>query len=93
MTTITTEENLISMGIASQEASRKLSRLSDSTKVQALNNIAKALESNPTSILEANQIDLQQAKAQGMDEAMLDRLMLTPERLLATAKEVRNVAQ
>jgi len=93
MTTITTEENLISMGIASQVASRELSRLSDSIKVQALNNIAKALETNQGSILEANQLDFQQAKSQGMDEAMLDRLMLTPERLLATAKEVRNVAQ
>ena len=93
MTVITTEENLISMGIASQVASRELSRLSDSIKVQALNNIAKALETNQGSILEANQLDFQQAKSQGMDEAMLDRLMLTPERLLATAKEVRNVAQ
>ena len=93
MTTITTEENLISMGIASQVASRKLSRLSDSSKIQALNNIAKALEGNQSSILEANQMDFQQAKSQGMDEAMLDRLLLTPERLLATAKEVRNVAQ
>ena len=93
MTVITTEENLISMGIASQVASRELSRLSDAIKVQALNNIAKALETNQGSILEANQLDFQQAKSQGMDEAMLDRLMLTPERLLATAKEVRNVAQ
>ena len=93
MTVITTEENLISMGIASQVASRKLARLSDPTKVQALNNIAKALEGTQSSILEANQMDFQQAKSQGMDEAMLDRLLLTPERLLATAKEVRNVAQ
>ena len=93
MTVITTEENLISMGIASQVASRELSRLSDAIKVQALNNIAKALETNQGSILEANKMDFQQAESQGMDEAMLDRLMLTPERLLATAKEVRNVAQ
>ena len=93
MTTITTKEDLISMGVASQIASRKLSRLPDSIKVQALNNIAKRLESNQGSILTSNQIDLQQAKSEGMDDAMLDRLLLTPERLLATAKEVRNVAQ
>ena len=93
MTTITTKEDLISMGVASQIASRKLSRLPDSIKVQALNNIAKRLESNQGSILKSNQIDLQQAKSEGMDDAMLDRLLLTPERLLATAKEVRNVAQ
>ena len=79
MTTITTKEDLISMGVASQIASRKLSRLPDSIKVQALNNIAKRLESNQGSILKSNQIDLQQAKSEGMDDAMLDRLLLTPE--------------
>ena len=93
MTPITTKENLISMGISAQAASRKLSRLSDSVKVQVLNNIAQALESNHDSVIKANQTDFQQAKSEGMAEAMLDRLLLTPERLLATAKEVRNVAE
>ena len=93
MTRITTEGNLISMGISAQAASRKLSRLSDSVKVRALDNIAKALESKHASILKANQTDFQQAKSEGMDEAMLDRLLLTTERLLDTAKEVRNVAK
>ena len=81
------------MGISAQAASRKLSRLSDSVKVRALDNIAKALESKHASILKANQTDFQQAKSEGMDEAMLDRLLLTTERLLDTAKEVRNVAK
>ena len=93
MTSITTKENLISMGISAQAASRKLSRLSDSVKVQVLNNIAQALESNHDSVIKANQTDFQQAKSEGMAESMLDRLLLTPERLLATAKEVRNVAE
>ncbi len=89
------EQQLIEMGKAAQAASRELSRHSaqaTQARNQALINIAEALEGNQSAVLEANRNDCQQAKAGGMDPAMLDRLLLTPDRLNGTAQEVRNVA-
>ena len=96
MATITiSEQRLIEMGQAAQAASRELSRHSTQAtqaRNRALINIAEALEGDQSAVLEANRRDCQQAKAGGMDPAMLDRLLLTPDRLSGTAQEVRNVA-
>lgn len=43
------------------------------------------------SILSANVQDVEQARANGLSEAMLDRLALTPARLKAIADDVRQV--
>ncbi len=91
-TTAISEQQLIDMGKAAQAASRELSRQSTQARNQALINIAEALEGDQAAVLEANRQDCQQAKAGGMDPAMLDRLLLTPDRLSGTAQEVRNVA-
>ena len=91
-TTAINGQQLIEMGKAAQGASRVLARHSTQARNQALNNIAQALEDDQSAILGANRRDYQQAEAGGMDPAMLDRLLLTPERLWGTAQEVRNVA-
>ena len=91
-TTAISEQQLIEMGQAAQVASRNLSRQSTQARNRALINIAEALEGDQTDVLEANREDLQEAKAGSMDPAMLDRLLLTPNRLSGTAQEVRNVA-
>ena len=41
----------------------------------------------------ANREDYAEAEARGMDAAMLDRLLLTMERLNSIAKDVRSIAQ
>jgi len=43
-------------------------------------------------ILAANHLDYEEAKASGMSEAMLDRLLLTPSRIEAMAADVLTVA-
>ena len=43
-------------------------------------------------MLAANQADYQSAQADGMHDAMLDRLLLTPERLTGMARDVRGIA-
>ena len=91
-TTAIGEQQLIEMGKAAQAACRELSRQSTQARNQALINIAEALEGDQSAVLEANSRDYQQAEAGGMDPAMLDRLLLTPDRLNGTAQEVRNVA-
>jgi glutamate-5-semialdehyde dehydrogenase len=93
MTIITVDEKgLIAKGQAAQAAARKLARLPTQVKDQALLNIAEALETEQEEVLAANQQDYETARAEGLNEAMLDRLLLTPERLRDVAKDVRGVA-
>jgi glutamate-5-semialdehyde dehydrogenase len=79
-------------GKAAKAASRKLASLSTEVKNKALLNIAEALIDKLNEILEANKIDYEEAKASGMSEAMLDRLMLSPSRLDGIAQDTKTVA-
>ncbi|EDT6684950.1 glutamate-5-semialdehyde dehydrogenase [Salmonella enterica subsp. enterica] len=79
------------MGIAAKAASYKLALLSSGEKNRVLEKIADELEAQMESILSANVQDVEQARANGLSEAMLDRLALTPARLKAIADNVRQV--
>lgn len=86
------ESMLVEKGQAAQTAGRKLTRLSTEVKNRALLNIAAALETDQALVLAANEKDYRAARADGLNEAMLDRLLLTPERLKGMAQDVRGVA-
>jgi glutamate-5-semialdehyde dehydrogenase len=58
----------------------------------ALLAIADVLEERSNEILAANQEDIARAKAEGMTAPLLDRLLLTYERVLGMANGVRQVA-
>ena len=79
------------MGIAARQASYKLAQLSCREKNRVLETIADHLESQSEEILVANAEDLAQARENGLSEAMLDRLALTPARLTSIANDVRQV--
>jgi glutamate-5-semialdehyde dehydrogenase len=79
-------------GKAAKAASKKLAFLSSEIKNRALLNIADALIDKLNDILIANKIDYEKAKASGMSEAMLDRLMLSPSRLDGMAEDTKTVA-
>jgi glutamate-5-semialdehyde dehydrogenase len=79
-------------GRAAKAASRKLAFLSTEVKNKALVNIAEALIDKRDEILAANKIDYDAAKASGMKEAMLDRLVLSPSRLEGMAQDTKTVA-
>ena len=79
------------MGKAAKLASYQLAQCSTKIKNQALSHIADLLELNANKILDANQKDMAMAKEQGLTEAILDRLLLTSERLSSIANDVRNV--
>ena len=85
-------EGLVVKAQAARRASRLLARMSTNVKNRALLNIAEALESQQGPILEANQRDYRAAKEDGLNDAMLDRLLLTPQRLNSMAQDVRSVA-
>jgi glutamate-5-semialdehyde dehydrogenase len=79
-------------GKAAKAASRKLAFLPTEVKNRALLNISEALIDKLNEILIANKIDYEKAKASGMSEAMLDRLMLSLSRLEGIAQDTRTVA-
>ena len=85
-------DQLLQKGRAARASSRTLARLSANVKNRALLNVADELETQQAPILDANQQDYSSAKKDGMNEAMLDRLLLTPQRLNAMASDVRAVA-
>jgi glutamate-5-semialdehyde dehydrogenase len=79
-------------GRTAKAASRKLAFLGTETKNEALANIAGVLIDRRGEIMAANKLDYDEAKASGMSEAMLDRLMLSPARLEGMAQDVKTVA-
>ena len=85
-------EELKEKGKAAKAASRHMAYLSTDVKNRALHNVADDLLAKKDKILSANEIDYKEAKASGMSEAMLDRLMLSTERLESMARDVLAVA-
>lgn len=77
---------------AAKAASRKLAYLGTDVKNRALLSIADDLIMKEKDILAANQVDHSEGKKAGMSAAMLDRLLLNPERIHAMASDVRSVA-
>ncbi len=91
--TTKTAQDVTALGLAARKASRKLARLSTEDKNRVLLNLVGLLRSDQADVLSANLSDYQEAKSDGMDESLLDRLLLTSERLNGTADEVQRVAE
>lgn len=89
----TTTDQLIETGKAARAASRKLAKLSSQVKDKALLSIADALiGSRQEDVVAANEQDYRAAQADGLTDAMLDRLLITPQRLEGMAADVRAIA-
>jgi glutamate-5-semialdehyde dehydrogenase len=73
-------------------ASFSLAVASPEQKNSAILRIAERLTSDTPALLEANQRDLADAKANNLSSAQIDRLTLTPARLTHLAESVRQVA-
>lgn len=81
------------MGKSAREASWHLAQLSTEQKNEALYAIASLLEQQEVAILSANEKDMQAARDADINAAMLDRLLLTRERLKAITDDVRQVCR
>src|SRR5436190_21187623 len=77
---------------AAKEASRTLARLDSATRDAALEAIAASLEARVEEIVEANALDVTAGEEAQIGTALLDRLRLTPERVAAIARGVREIA-
>ena len=73
-------------------ASHSVARLTSAQKADALDAIADALVVNAPRILKANAEDLDRGRADGIGDALLDRLALTDDRIAALAQATRDVA-
>ena len=88
-----TAEDIKALGKLSRQASRKLARLSTDDKNHVLINLSGFLRTEQEAVLLANQKDYQEAKAEGLDESLLDRLLLTSDRLEGMADEIQRVSE
>lgn len=79
------------MGKAAKQAAFQLATVSTTQKNNALAIIADELEEQSAAILKANAQDIELARQAGLNDAMLDRLLLNESRLQAIANDVRNV--
>jgi len=84
---------LTAKGKSAKQAGKKLAILSTTIKNEALVSMADALEQEYVSILAANVIDVENGRASGLPESMLDRLLLTKSRIQAMAEGLRQIAQ
>ena len=75
-----------------RKASKTLITAGYSKRQEALLAIADALEANMGEILEANELDMERGKANGLNSSLLDRLALNPERIKDIATGARQVA-
>lgn len=75
-----------------KEASYELATLSTDTKNKVLLTCARLLSENKDGILAANAVDMENARAKGMKESLLDRLCLTEDRIEGMADGLRKIA-
>lgn len=79
------------LGKIAKEASYKLKKLKTKEKNEMLLEIKKALINEKENILKANEEDIKKGRENNMPEGLIDRLLLTDERLEAMAKSIDEV--
>ncbi len=86
-------ENLITtLGKGARRAAKKLRSATTQDKNNALINIAKNINANRSNIISANQQDLNHGKANGLNDALLDRLMLDDSRIDGIIESLEQIA-
>ena len=79
-------------GEAAKNASLELGILDTRVKNAILESMADGLLAEEKTILEANAVDMEEGRKAGLRESLLDRLLLTHDRLEQMAKGIRQVA-
>ena len=80
------------IGIEARKASRLMASADTNQKNIALKAIANAILRESSALLAANQQDLDAAKANGLDSAMLDRLTLTEKSISSMVEGLTQIA-
>ena len=86
-------EDIVKLAIAASKAAQQVARLNSNQKNEILLEMAENILKNRELILKANEIDIKSGKEKNLSEAMLDRLLLTPERINSMANALKEVVQ
>jgi glutamate-5-semialdehyde dehydrogenase len=81
------------LGIRARAASRAMSKASTQAKNHALLAIAQAIRSNAALILEANAKDITHAKANNLDAAFIDRLIVSDKTIASMTQGLEQIAK
>ena len=80
------------LGQAARAASRETAKADTHAKNLALTTIAQAIRREKAALLKANQADVEAARQNGMDSALLDRLILSGKSVSAMAEGLEQIA-
>jgi len=84
---------MAAVGANARTAARQLARATTGAKNAALIAMADAIEAASATLVSENARDLEAGRERGLDEALLDRLALNAERIMAMADGLRQIAQ
>lgn len=84
--------DLNAIGVLAKEAETVLRNLGTAKKNEALLTVAQQLIKDSDRLLAANEKDIARGKENGMHQGLLDRLLLTRERIEQMAEGIRQVA-
>ncbi|SEL19270.1 glutamate-5-semialdehyde dehydrogenase [Nitrosovibrio tenuis] len=81
-----------SIGREARAASRLVAKAETGAKNRALTQMAMAIKRDEQRLLDANAGDVENAKARGLEPAMIDRLSLTPKSIASMAEGLLQIA-
>ncbi|SEL49919.1 glutamate-5-semialdehyde dehydrogenase [Colwellia chukchiensis] len=84
---------ITNIAYSAAQAAKVMAIQSNETKTKLLTDMADALRANKSDIFQANSLDINFAKTNGLSEAMLDRLQLNDQRIEDMAIGLETVAQ
>lgn len=83
--------NMSTMAAHAKKASREVAQLTSTQKNALLSAMAHAIEAKSAEIITENAKDIEAGRAKGLSEAMLDRLLLTEQRVIDIANAIREI--
>ncbi|HCH69259.1 MAG TPA: glutamate-5-semialdehyde dehydrogenase [Colwellia sp.] len=83
--------NMAAMAAQAKKASRVAAQLTTLEKNTLLNAIADSIEDNSALIISENNKDIDAGRAKGLTDAMLDRLLLTSQRVQDISSAIREI--
>lgn len=86
------KDELEAMGRRAADAARRMATTPTEVKDAALRAMASALRKNATQIMEQNRLDLEDGRAAGLTNALLDRLALNESRVEGMATGLEEIA-
>ena len=86
-------QQLLELGKAARAAATVLAKAPTQAKDEALMAAAKTMRKNQGAILLANKTDMEEAQDRELTKAMLDRLLLTEDRIEAMAKGLEDITR